>query len=175
MLYVRFLGGAAGVLLALILLADAYLPQPATAPSGTAGFDHQQIRITAAAKGPERVVIDTSVPTTSVTTTSLSSTAPAGTAAVNENAASSPQRVREALAAISAGSTADDLTVVAPTQKDVGKDARHAHRAHRRVVASRAPASDDQPHYYYSESPQQQPSLRRPPQFAGNFFGLWLR
>jgi len=161
MLYIRFLGGAGGVLLALMLLANAFLPKPeATASGGSA--EHPTIRITATTKGPERVVIDTSLPTTTAPQ-------PAATNAASPSAA----RLREAFAAAPAEPPARAETAAAtPAAKDINKDAgkdpkAQAHKStHKRIAAPRSP-------YYYERQPQQ--PFRRQPQFAGNFFGFWLR
>jgi len=57
--YFLFVGG---VLLALLFVADAYLPQMPVAESENAGFDPASIRIHSDRKWPERVVFDTSHP-----------------------------------------------------------------------------------------------------------------
>lgn len=159
MLYVRFLGGAGGVLLALMLLANAVLPTPEATPAGP-NVEHPPIRITATTKGPERVVIDTSLPTVSTPATATAAAAPAP---------SSTAPVREAFAAIPADQPArTEPAAATPAPKDAGKDAKtQAHKStHHRVAAPRAP-------YNYGQQPQ--PYFRQRPQFAGNFFGFWLR
>jgi len=162
MFYLRFLGGAGGILLALMLLANAFLPEPATTPS-VADFDHPRIRITATTKGPEKVVIDTSLPTTA---------APVAVAAASDTAAPPSDRVRQALAAIPAEPAAsNDPAAAAPAQNTAKEAKSPAHKPHRRLAASRSPAYGEPPRYHE----QQQPFFRRQPQFAGNFFGFWLR
>ena len=60
----RYFVGVGGALLALLLLANAYLPAPGAAPQQqSAGIDKSTIRIASRQKGPERVEIDTSLPT----------------------------------------------------------------------------------------------------------------
>ena len=58
--YFVFVGG---VLLALLLIFDAYLPKLPVADATEAGVDKSIIRIHSDRKWPERVVFDTSLPT----------------------------------------------------------------------------------------------------------------
>src|SRR3954453_4264452 len=58
----RYFALIGSVLLALLYLADWYLPQGATTPAG-ADVDRTVIRLHTAQKWPERIVIDTSLPT----------------------------------------------------------------------------------------------------------------
>jgi len=57
--YFAFIGS---MLLALLFLADWYLPQPAAMPART-DVDRTVIRLHSSHKWPERIVIDTSLPT----------------------------------------------------------------------------------------------------------------
>jgi hypothetical protein len=57
--YFAFIGST---LLALLFLANSYLPQPAAMPA-RAGVDRTVIRLHSSQKWPERIVIDTSLPT----------------------------------------------------------------------------------------------------------------
>jgi len=60
----RYFVGFGGALLALMLLANAYLPTPEAPPQQqTNGIDKSTIRIASRQKGPERVEIDASLPT----------------------------------------------------------------------------------------------------------------
>lgn len=61
---VRYFLGVGGALLALLFALNIYLPTPPALPQQqVTGIDKSTIRITATQKGPERVVIDTSLPT----------------------------------------------------------------------------------------------------------------
>jgi hypothetical protein len=92
MLYVRFLIGAGGALLVLMFAANALLPQPAATTATRQGIDHPAIRITSTRKGPERVVIDTSLPTTFAPTpqTSIADGTPPATRSAREAFAQLP-------------------------------------------------------------------------------------
>jgi hypothetical protein len=57
--YFAFIGS---ILLALLFLADWYLPQPAATPD-RADVDRTVIRLQSGHRWPERIVIDTSLPT----------------------------------------------------------------------------------------------------------------
>jgi hypothetical protein len=57
--YFFFVGG---ILLALLFFSDAYLPKPAPSEAVADGF-RPVVRIHSAQKLPERIVIDTSIPT----------------------------------------------------------------------------------------------------------------
>jgi hypothetical protein len=59
---VRYFAFTGSILLALLFLADWYLPQPALAPA-RAEVDRTIIRLHSGHKWPERIVIDTSLPT----------------------------------------------------------------------------------------------------------------
>lgn len=62
--FVRYFVGVGGALLALLFIVNIYLPKPADLPQQQrAGVDKSTIRITSTQKGPERVEIDTSLPT----------------------------------------------------------------------------------------------------------------
>ncbi len=128
--YFRFLAGAGGVIVALMFAANAYLPAtdapPADNSSSHTGFDPSTIRITSTRKGPERVVIDTSLPTVvpSAPTVNLATVAP-------------PQPAREAFA------QANAEQAPAATAKPV-KEAKAQHKpAHRRIARR----------YYYEQQP----------------------
>jgi hypothetical protein len=58
--YFLFVGAA---LLALLFVADSFLPKPPAAEVTAAAADHSIIRIQSDRKWPERVVFDTSIPT----------------------------------------------------------------------------------------------------------------
>jgi hypothetical protein len=58
--YFLFVGGT---LLALLFLLDAYLPQPVAANAPATDVIRPIVRIHSAQKLPERIVIDTSIPT----------------------------------------------------------------------------------------------------------------
>ena len=58
----RYFALIGGVLLALLFLADRYLPQPAATPH-RAHVDRTVIRLQSDHRWPERIVIDTSLPT----------------------------------------------------------------------------------------------------------------
>lgn len=159
MLYLRFLGGAGGVLLVMMWIANAFLPQPEVTPAGSS-VERPTIRITATTKGPERVVIDTTLPTVTPPATA--------TAATNPGPSTAP--VREAFAALPTEQSAHaEPVATTPAPKDAGKDAKtQAHKSsHRRV------ATQQRSPYNYGQQPQ--PYYRQRPQFAGNFFGFWLR
>lgn len=161
MLYLRFLGGAGGVLLVLMWLANAFLPKPEATPAGPTA-ERPAIRITATTKGPERVVIDTTLPTITPPATATAASSP------------SAAPVREAFAAIPAEQSArTEPAAAAPAPKDADKDVKpQAHKSsHRRVATQqRSPYN-----YGYNYGQQPQPFSRQRPQFAGNFFGFWLR
>jgi len=84
--YFVFVGGA---LLALLFVCDAVFPSAPLPPPSSAGYELPAIRIRSNSKWPERVVIDTSIPTP----------APAKVAAAAPvTAASAMAHVRDALA-----------------------------------------------------------------------------
>jgi hypothetical protein len=58
--YFLYVGGA---LLALLLVLNAYLPSPQAASATATEFSRPVVRIRSAEKLPERIVIDTSIPT----------------------------------------------------------------------------------------------------------------
>lgn len=58
----RYFASVGSVLLALLYLADWYLPRQDAMPAG-ADADRTVIRLHSAHKWPERIVIDTSLPT----------------------------------------------------------------------------------------------------------------
>ena len=90
--YFLFVGVA---LLALLFAVDAYLPKLPATEASTAGADLSVIRIHSAQKWPERVVIDTTLPTITPPTTAMRvvNIPPASLASVPEKS-----RVREAVA-----------------------------------------------------------------------------
>ena len=150
MLYVRFLGGAGGVLLVLMLIANAYLPQPG-APSSAQDSDHPTIRITSTRKGPERVVIDTSLPTV---------VPPPPSTAVADVAPPSPPAAREAFAQMPDDpSEHGGVTTAKPAAVEARQPPPRPTRRH--VAARRSP-----------EAPPMAPQAR---QFAGGFFPFWFR
>lgn len=128
--YFRFLAGAGGVIVALMFAANAYLSGPDATPvekssSSHTGFDPSTIRITSTRKGPERVVIDTSLPTI---------VPPAPT--VNLATVTPPRPAREAFAQANAEQ--------APAAKPVKEAKAQPHKpAHRRVARR----------YYYEQQP----------------------
>ncbi len=128
MLYLRFLAGAGSVLVALLLAANAWLPQPA-ATSAPQDFDHPTIRIAATRKGPERVVIDTSLPTLAPP--------PAPAAVADVAAPPAATAAREAFAQLPAALSER----IPPDAKPPTQEARLSPRkpAHRHLAARRAP------------------------------------
>ena len=154
MLYLRFLAGAGGVLLLLLFAANVIVPQPVTPQAGetkageTQSFNHATIRITATRKGPERVVIDTTLPTVP---------APAAIAAANAAIPVAPQSqgsapVREALAQVPA-----DAAAIKTAAKSTTVPA-HKTTHHRMAQQQRRP-------YDPRQMQPQQPRM-----FAGLFF-----
>jgi hypothetical protein len=71
--YFAFIGS---VLFALLFLADWYLPQPAAMPA-RADVDRTVIRLHSGHKWPERIVIDTSLPTIVPPAAKVADTVPA--------------------------------------------------------------------------------------------------
>jgi hypothetical protein len=65
----RYFAFVGATLLALLFVADAYLPKPPDAPATTSATDLTVIRIRSDRKLPDRVVFDTSIPTISPTQT----------------------------------------------------------------------------------------------------------
>jgi hypothetical protein len=90
--YFLFVGVA---LLALLFAVDAYLPKLPATEASTAGADLSVIRIHSAQKWPERVVIDTTLPTITPPATAMRvvNIPPASLAEASEKV-----RAREALA-----------------------------------------------------------------------------
>lgn len=147
MSYFRFLAGAGGVLVALMFTANAYLPPPEPTASSPRAFNPSTIRIKSTRKGPERVVIDTSLPTIvpSAATTAVAAVAAEPKPAAREAFAQIPAEQSARLAA--AGSAAKETKVA-------------ARKPARRRVARR---------YYY----QQQPMVPQQRQVAGDPFSSW--
>lgn len=150
MLYLRFAGAAGAVLLALMLIANAFMPTDATPVQEQQASNMPKIRITADRKGPELVQIDTSLPTVSPPPQAFTAPAPL------------PPPVREARA-----EAPDDQ--VAAKVADAKPEAKHK-ATHRRTYAQQQQPPRGYPYYPY---PQQQPMMPRP-QFAG-LFGGWFR
>jgi hypothetical protein len=146
MLYFRFLAGAGSVLVALLLAANAWLPQPA-ATSAPQDFDHPTIRIAATRKGPERVVIDTSLPTL----------APPAARATVADVAPPPAAAREAFAQLPAAPSER----MPPDARPPTQEARVSPRksAHRHLAARRSP----------------EPLPLQPRRVAGMFAPWWIR
>jgi len=93
---VRYFLFVGGVLLALLFISDAYLPNLPVADRDYAGVDKSIIRLHSDRKWPERVVFDTSRPTEvppQIASMAASATAPKPVADVSTTA-----RTREALA-----------------------------------------------------------------------------
>jgi hypothetical protein len=96
--YFIFVGG---VLLALLLAVDAFVPQQAVVASQAASsIDKTVVRIRSDQKPPERVVYDTSLPTIvpSQSLAALTTTPPAATPASPLADASAQARVRDTFA-----------------------------------------------------------------------------
>lgn len=146
MLYVRFLAGAGGVLLALMLVANAYLPQSA-APASTGDDTHPTIRINSTRKGPERVVFDTSLPTTA---------APASPT-VPDAAPPPPAPTREAFAQMP-----DE-----PSERGAGTAAK--------PVTDARPPAPRPAHRHVARRGVEPPVAPQQRQFAGGFFPFWFR
>lgn len=145
--YFRFLAGAGGALVALMFAANAYLPPSEPTVSSSRAFDPSTIRIKSMRKGPERVVIDTSLPTI---------VPPAATTAVAAIAPEPKPAPRDAFAQIATEQSASQAAVGA-----VVKQAKAApHKPARRHVARQ---------YYYA--PQPMPPQQR--QVAGDLFSSW--
>jgi hypothetical protein len=148
--YLRFLSLAGGALVASMFVANAYLPAPA-ASQPASDIDRSTIRISSLKKGPERVVIDTSLPTV-VPTAPLKVT-------IAEAPAPAPAASREAFAQI----PDEQATRLPPTEaKPAVKEAKQARKAERRHVAARRP---------HDQAPPQQMQPRR---FAGDPFSPWF-
>lgn len=151
MLYLRFAGAAGAVLLALMLIANAFMPTDATPAQEQQASNMPKIRITADRKGPELVQIDTSLPTMSPPPQAFTAPAPL------------PPPVREARAEVPADQA------VAAKVADAKPEAKPHKATHRRTYAQQLP-----PRGYPYYPPQQQPMMPPRPQFAG-LFGGWFR
>jgi len=152
--YLRFISCAAGVLVALLFVANAYLPQPDAVQPGR-GFDHSIIRIASTQKLPERLVGDTTM------------RAPVPPAPITTAAAASPgpDHQREAFAQMSAAESAHaDQAVTHETKPVQRKPARH--------LASRT-TSNHREHLARNGAVQPQPG--QPQVFAGIFSPFGIR
>jgi hypothetical protein len=150
MLYVRFLAGAGGVLLILMWVANALLPPPEASTAEQTTPDHPTIRITSTLKGPERAVIDTSLPTI------VPPASPAAVAAATPPAAALSFTARDAFAQMPAEASG------APTAaRSAVAEAKPPHKPAHRHVARRGL----EPQYGTQYGPPPQPR-----QVAGGFF-----
>ncbi len=94
MLLVRYFVFVGGALLALLFVVDAYAPKSPATATEIAGTEHPIVRIRSDQKWPERVVIDTSIPTiVPAPVANAEASAPAATADVTAGA-----HVRESFA-----------------------------------------------------------------------------
>lgn len=145
---VRYFVGVGGVLLALLFIANIYLPKSAELPQQQrAGIDKSTIRITSTQKGPERVEIDTSLPTIVPSTdVALAQSRPvAGTVA--------QAAPREAFAQMEAPAKPAAIAAAAPKKPKV----RVAHAdSQRRALQQPARVA-----------------TAAPPSFFGGLFGTW--
>jgi hypothetical protein len=93
--YFLFVGG---VLLALLFIFDAVVPEVPVAASTQASADKSIIRIHSDRKWPERVVFDTSLPTIVPAVIAKAEAAPVGPAPAQVSDVSAKVRVRDAFA-----------------------------------------------------------------------------
>lgn len=137
----RYFVGVGSALLVLLLLANVYLPQ--TIPPDLRGsIDKSTIRITSQRKGPERVVIDTSLPTiVPPAATSVAVAEPQPSAAVREAFAQMTPLAAKSLAAKSASVAADDAKKLEAKR---AKQARAASRQRWAVAAVQKPVPQQQ-------------------------------
>jgi hypothetical protein len=136
MLFIRFLTGAGGVLLLLLLATNAYLPQRDAPVAEEHPIDHSIIRITSTQKGPARVVYDTSLPTIVPPVPAVAEAAPP--APPRATAASARETAtREAMAQLPPDSP--ELT------RTSSKEVRHDSPRPRRHLTRRAPMVPAQP------------------------------
>jgi len=148
--YLRFLSFTGAALLATMFIADACLPKPGRAGGSSADIDRSTIRISSSRKGPERVVIDTSLPTV----------VPASPIQVSIAAPPAATTARDAYAQI----PAEQATRLDPPEaRSTGKEAKSMRRAERRHLAVRP-----------SAEPQQAAPVQQPRRVAGDMFAPWL-
>jgi hypothetical protein len=151
----RYFAGVGGALLALLLIVNAYLPQTpvAAAVAGQQHFDRSTIRIISRQKGPERVVIDTSLPTIIPP-------------------AAQPQQVADATPPVTAPISASSREAFAQLPEPPAKPAAAPAKKYKPKISSRIARADAQrrlaaPRYAMLS---QRPA---PPPLFGNFFGSW--
>lgn len=148
----RYFVTVGGVLLALLLVSNVMLPKPAEPPQ-RGDIDRSIIRINTTRKGPERVVIDASIPTVVPPTSATAVAAPPPPPPVS-NADASPAAAGPLAAYAQIEPT--------PTKKSSLKKKVARAAAHRRYAALPRQITPAQ------QWPWHPPQLRpRPRQFAG--------
>ncbi|WP_315838279.1 hypothetical protein [Bradyrhizobium prioriisuperbiae] len=153
--FVRYFVGVGGALLALLFIVNIYLPKPAELPpqQQRVGVDKSTIRITSTQKGPERVEIDTSLPTiVPATDVALAQSRPLNTAAAQSATQVSS---REAFAQMDV--PAKPAIAAAPPRKTKPKIAR----------------TESQRQYAQQPMPTRVVMAQRQPSFFGGLFGTW--
>jgi hypothetical protein len=131
--YFMFVGGA---LLVLLLALNAYIPSPVVASAPVENADRPVVRIHSAQKLPERIVIDTSIPTIVPPPVVLATAMPAKSPALDALAQAAPADLKK-----------PDLKKPEPVSTPKRKVARHP-------VRPPMVASAQQPRFAFAQGPR---------------------
>jgi hypothetical protein len=132
--YFLFVGGT---LLVLLFALNAYIPSPVVANAPVESADRPVVRIHSAQKLPERIVIDTSIPTIVPPPVMVVAAVPARTTAMDALAQATPSEIKK-----------PDLKKPEPVSPPKRKVARHP-AAHPPMVATA-----QQPRFAFAQGPR---------------------